>query len=363
MATPSFNKKRGLWILQAQNNGIKKTFYSSTPGQKGKRDVLAQYEDWLAFGGVNRRITVEKCVELYLKDIEARLGRRDSYRMASLYTRLYVLPVLGRCKMYNLTIRDWQAVINNARPQKDPAKSLSYKTLTHLRGVIFGLHKFAYNNYYCEDWRGSLYIPQGHKKGVREILQPADIARLFQPSELWYHPAFEVMLLCGLRPGECLGLQENDVKNGVLYIRRAINDDGEITQGKNQNARRIIPLPPLAAQIIRETIARNHAARFDSPWIFCNGSGAPASQDSVRKQWAKLKAERDLPGTLYSLRHTFISIVSSQTHLAEGTIKDLVGHSQSMDTFGTYKHRVAGELENAAEVINLTFERLRVSEQ
>ena len=43
MATPSFNKKRGLWILQAQNNGIKKTFYSSTPGQKGKRDVLAQY--------------------------------------------------------------------------------------------------------------------------------------------------------------------------------------------------------------------------------------------------------------------------------------------------------------------------------
>lgn len=363
MATPSFNKKRGLWILQAQNNGIKKTFYSSTPGQKGKRDVLAQYEDWLAFGGVDRRITVEKCVELYLKDIEARLGRRDSYRMASLYTRLYVLPVLGRCKMYNLTIRDWQAVINNARPQKDPAKSLSYKTLTHLRGVIFGLHKFAYNNYYCEDWRGSLYIPQGHKKGVREILQPADIARLFQPSELWYHPAFEVMLLCGLRPGECLGLQENDVKNGVLYIRRAINDDGEITQGKNQNARRIIPLPPLAAQIIRETIARNHAARFDSPWIFCNGSGAPASQDSVRKQWAKLKAERDLPGTLYSLRHTFISIVSSQTHLAEGTIKDLVGHSQSMDTFGTYKHRVAGELENAAEVINLTFERLRVSEQ
>lgn len=363
MATPSFSKKRGLWILQAQNNGIKKTFYSSTPGQKGKRDVLAQYEDWLAFGGVDRRITVEKCVELYLKDIEARLGRRDTFRMASLYTRLYVLPALGRCKMYNLTIRDWQAVINNARPQKDPAKSLSYKTLTHLRGVIFGLHKFAYNNYYCEDWRGSLYIPQGHKKGVREILQPADIARLFQPSELWYHPAFEVMLLCGLRPGECLGLQENDVKNGVLYIRRAINDDGEITQGKNQNARRIIPLPPLAAQIISETIARNHSARFDSPWIFCNGSGAPASQDSVRKQWAKLKAERDLPGTLYSLRHTFISIVSSQTHLAEGTIKDLVGHSQSMDTFGTYKHRVAGELENAAEVINLTFERLRISEQ
>jgi integrase len=167
------------------------------------------------------------------------------------------------------------------------------------------------------------------------------------------------MLLCGLRPGECLGLQEGDIRDGVLFIRRAINDDGEITEGKNQNARRVIPLPPLAAQILAETIARNHSARFDSPWVFCNGTGAPASQDSVRKQWAKLKAERGLPGTLYSLRHTFISIVSSQTQLAEGTIKDIVGHSQSMDTFGTYKHRVAGELENAAGVINLTFERLK----
>ena len=359
MATPKFNKKRGLWILQAQNNGIKKTFYSSTPGQKGKRAVLSAYEDWLDFGGIDRRVTVEKCVEMYLADIVARLGRRDTFRTVSLYTRLYVLPALGCCKMCNLSIRDWQAVINNARAQKDPSKPLSYKTLTHLRGVIVGLHNFAYNNYFCDSWRGSLYIPQGHKKGVREILQPEDIARLFQPSNNWYHSAFMIMLLCGLRPGECLGLQERDVADGVLFIRRAINDAGEITEGKNKNARRIIPLPPLAAQIIAETIARNHAAKFDSPWIFCNGSGAPASQDSVRKQWAKLKAERQLPGTLYSLRHTFVSIVASQTHLAEGTIKELVGHSQSMDTFGTYKHQVDGELENAAEIINLTFERLR----
>ena len=83
----------------------------------------------------------------------------------------------------------------------------------------------------------------------------------------------------------------------------------------------------------------------------------------MRKHWNKLKAERNLPGTPYSLRHTFISIVSSQTHLAEGTIKELVGHSQTMDTFGTYKHAVDGELETAASVINLTFERLKNENQ
>ena len=361
MATPSYSKKRGLWILQAQKNGIKKTFYSSTPGQKGKRETLQAYEAWLDSGGINNRLTVAGCVALYLEDVESRLGRRDTFRVTDLYTRLYVLPALGRCRMSNLTLRDRQAVINNARPQKDPTKSLSYKTLCHLRGVIVGLHNFAYNNFYCDAWRGSLYIPQGHARPEREILQPADIARLFEPSDLWYHPAFCVMLLCGLRPGECLGLQESDIGDGVLFIRRAVNDERQITTGKNKNARRVIPLPPLAAQILAETIARNHAAHFKTPWVFPNGCGAPASQDSVRKQWLKLKAARNLPGTPYSLRHTFVSIVSSQTHLAEGTIRELVGHSQSMDTFGTYKHAVAGELEKAADVINLTFERLKTA--
>lgn len=362
MATPTWNKTRKLWIIQGQKNGLKKSFYSSIPGQKGKREVIAKYDDWVEFGGIDSRMTVEKCVALYLDDIENRLGRRDTFRTVSIYTRLYVLPTLGRCKMNNLSLRDWQSVINSAKPQKDPSAVLSYKTLTHLRAVIVGLHKFAYTNYYCDAWRGSLYIPKDHPKHEREILQPADISRLFEPSALWYHPAFMIMLLCGLRPGEALGLQENDIKGNLLFIRRAVNDRGEITEGKNANARRVVPLPSLARDILADTIARNKKARFDSPWIFCNGSGAPASQDSVRKQWNKLKAARNLPGTPYSLRHTFVSIVSSQTHLAEGTVRELVGHSQSMDTFGTYKHEVKGELEQAADVINLTFERLKTAE-
>ena len=358
MASPKWNKTKKLWIIQGQHNGVKKCFYSSTPGLKGKREVLDKYDNWVEFGGVSS-ITVEKCIELYLKDIEARLGKRDTYIRTESYTRLYVLPALAKCKMNNLTLRDWQALINEARPQKAHKKELSRKTLSNLREVLNGLHKFAYINYYCNEWRGSLYIPQGHQKGEREILQPDEIARLFEPSPLWYWGAFCVMLLCGLRPGECLGLREDDVKGNVLYIRRSINARGSITEGKTKNAKRVIPLPPMAQAIINETIERNHAANFGTSWIFCGYNGEQANQCTMRKHWARLKDERDLVGTPYSLRHTFVSIVSSQTHLAEGTIKELVGHSKAMDTFGTYKHTVKGELETAADVINLTFERLK----
>ena len=358
MATAKWNKQKKLWIIQSQNNGVKKSFYSSTPGREGKKEVLEKYEDWIEFGGIHS-VTVEKCVELYLKDIEARLGKRDTWTRVESYARLYVLPALGKAKMNNLTLRDWQAVLNEARPQKRGHVCLSHKTLGNLREVLTGLHRFAYINYYCDEWRGSLYIPQGHQKGEREILQPDEIARLFEPSELWYHPAFCVMLLCGLRPGECLGIREEDIGGSVLYIRRSVNTHGTVTEGKNKNAKRVIPLPPMAQAIISETIERNHKANFGTPWVFCGYCGEIANQCTMRKHWNRLKAERDLVGSPYSLRHTFVSIVSSQTHLAEGTIKELVGHSQSMDTFGTYKHAVKGELERAADVINLTFERLK----
>lgn len=358
MANPKWNKTRNMWILQAKHNGMRKNFYSTTKGLAGKREVLAKYDDWIDFGGIGN-ISVEKCIELYLADIELRLGKRTTYIRTESYSRLYIVPTLGKAKMNKLSLRDWQGVISKARRHKGGSKPLSYKTVCNLREVIVGLHKFAYNNYYCDAWRGDLYIPQGHEKGEREILQPEQITKLFEPTDdIWYLSAFQVMLLCGLRPSECLGLQVTDIGNGVLYIRRAVNVRGEITRGKTKRANRTVPMPKLAEQIIRQTIERNKKADFNTKWIFCSGCGAMGSQRTMRKQWDRLKRNRSLAGSLYSLRHTFISIVSSQTHLAEGTIKDIVGHGD-FDTFGTYKHTVSGELEQAADVINLTFERLK----
>ena len=147
MANPKWNKTRGMWVLQAKHNGMRKTFYSSVKGASGKREVLSKYNDWLDFGGVTD-ISVSKCIELYLKDIESRLGRKTSYIRTESYSRLYIVPTLGKAKMNKLSLREWQAVISNARPHRDDVKSLSYKTLCNLREVISGLHRFAYNNYF-----------------------------------------------------------------------------------------------------------------------------------------------------------------------------------------------------------------------
>ena len=67
-----------------------------------------------------------------------------------------------------MTLRDWQNVINEATGEK---KALSEKTLRNLRGIIMGIIKFGYQDYQCELPRGDLYIPKGHSKQEKEILQ------------------------------------------------------------------------------------------------------------------------------------------------------------------------------------------------
>ena len=56
--------------------------------------------------------------------------------------------------------------------------------------------------------------------------------------------------------------------------------------------------------------------------------------------------------TPYEMRHTFVSIAKS---LPEGEIKTLVGHSKSMDTFGTYGHAVNGEAQQTASKLDVIF--------
>ena len=248
-----------------------------------------------------------------------------------------------------MTLRDWQNVINGASGVNKP---LSEKTLKNLRGIIMGIIKFGYEDYQCELPRGDLYIPKGHSKKEKEFLEKDQVRRLLEPSRLWYHSLFCFLLLTGMRPGEALGLKTEDIKPDRVIIRRAINARGHITEGKNENAKRVIPIGDLARSLLRKTIQRNDDLNLRTSWVFCSPDGSQGKQNGMRKQWNKLKAERDLSGSVYSLRHTFITLMKNV--MPEQMIKDIVGHSVSMDTFGTYGHIMESESRQTASIIDLT---------
>ena len=58
--------------------------------------------------------------------------------------------------------------------------------------------------------------------------------------------AYRLAVLTGLRPGELRGLRWQDVKRDRLELHQSTNCYNEITDGKNQNARRCVELSDLA---------------------------------------------------------------------------------------------------------------------
>lgn len=349
MNEPRWDGQR--WRIRVMQEGKTHSFSCKIPGAKGRKEVTRLYNEWLYNEGSGDK-TVGKVIEEYLEDLKMRRGENSaSYYQYEGYIRNYIAPKCASKKMCKMTQRDWQAIINGARSAT--GEPLAHKTLTNIRAIIMGIVKYGYADYQCEPLRAELYIPEGHARKEKEILQKDDIARLFEPSDLHYHSAFCFMVLTGLRPGECIGLKTEDIEEDCVKVRRSINTRRFITGGKNENARRIVPIGQTAKNIILSTIERNKADKLHTDWVFCSPDGSQGNQATMRNQWARLKKERELPGTLYSLRHTFVSIMKNL--LPEASIKSYIGHSDSMDTFGTYGHELRDDAKKAAEIIDLTF--------
>ena len=355
MASAKKKEKEKRWTLRTQINGHIRKFSSSRPGTAGKREVLRKYREFLD-GRAGARILFSDAWEKFLEYIIDKNGKTDAFISLDKYGRNYILPRVGKMICQNVTLIDFQEIISRARPVSGKSSQLSRKTLQNLRGAIMQFIRFAVAADYMEPLRGDLYIPKNAPHNEKVILQPDDIRRLFDgPAGAdWYINIFRFGCVTGLRTGEILGIKTTDIENDVLTIRRSINNRNEITTGKNKNARRQIFLNSYARDIIAENIARNRPLKTD--WIFCAKSGGPLTQSTLRNNWIRIAGERNLPGSPYSLRHTFISIMKNQ--MPEAMLRQIVGHSSDTDTIGIYGHVVAGELKQAAKIIDINFRRI-----
>lgn len=353
--TPVWRNNR--WIIQVQKNGVRHSFSSSIEGRNGKNECLNKYYAWLD-GGVDGKKTLDKVFNEYLDDIKNRKGEDTPalYYYRKMYDS-YFPEKLKSKKMCNITLKEWQDVLNNAK--KKNGEYLSKKTLKGLRILINTVIRFGYEDYQCELPRKRLYIPENRAESKeREILTFEQMNRLFEPSDRFYHNAIKFMALYGLRPSEVLGIKESDIKNNILTIQRGITQRGTISKGKTVNAHRKIYLGELGLQIIEDTIKRNKELKLNSEYIFCSRKGGVGIRISLARDYQVLREERDLGDTsLYSLRHTFITYFKSRIDLE--SLKDTVGHSKSFATTDVYgNHFLQENAKKTSAVIDDTFKNI-----
>ena len=347
-------KQSSQWKISVQHNGVRKTFYSSLEGDTGRKDCAKKVVAWISAGAAptnNKRLTVNDVYTAFLKD--KALETSDIYNIENRYKN-HIKPIIGQLKLENLTVQDFKRVIATAYNEFN----LSRKSLLNLRGDLSLFCGYLYDSNLRTDLSTArVKIPRSAKRGTKEILATRDVYLLFthdmtlynnEEVKDYYIYAYRFQVLYGLRPGELIGLQWDDVdeENATITIRRSINAKGKQTDGKNDFAQRVLPLSKLAKQLLE---AQNREYRTD-PKDPTERIFGDYGSICYRKRWGIYCMYNGLQYvTPYELRHTF----ASNNKLLETWILDeVMGHAHEGMSLGVYAHACEGDMDGVTDRID-----------
>lgn len=167
-----------------------------------------------------------------------------------------------------------------------------------------------------------------------------------------WHGLFWVMSRSGVRLGEGLGLQWDDLDadHRQLRVERSWTRDGLVSTPKSGHGR-TVDLSPTAADalptVVRLSVEHRETTREttrETPWMFPGADGRPRAHEAAQAAFRRARARAGLREfTPHCLRHTFASIL-----LAAGVpaqyVQQQLGHSSiqlTVDTYGRYLRKKA----------------------
>lgn len=353
---------RQRWQINVQSDGERRTFSSSIAGKKGKIAAEKKADAWLENQIVDESKKTCVILDRWIGVLQNTTSQ-SHWRQYQLYIKKWIVPVIGMKRIGKLSERDLQDVIDNAYRHGNNGKGMSAKSLRNIRACLSSFIKYCRSVKCTTLFPENIKIPSGARPSVKTIATQEDLRKLFSISTSAFRGeqiddpfvyAYRFMVATGLRPGELIGLERSDIRDGKMYISHSINDYGEHTRGKNQNARRTQKLSNIALQILNDQRAFLMRKGIVSKYVFPEMTGSCASQQSFRRFWQRYRQANGIEGasTPYEMRHTFVSIVDEMPDLLK---KMVVGHSKNMDTIGVYGHQKAGDLDRAAAYVDAAF--------
>lgn len=354
-------ESRSRWQINAQRDGKRKTFTSTIPGRKGKHEAEGKADDWLEAGQPDD-IRFDVAWDLFLTHKQRTTGTMNHRSIESIGKTWFLDSDIASKRLSRIRTADIQEIITHAGE-----KGLSKRTCKNILDKLKAFFRYAS----VQKWDYNLdldavTLPTKAKEAERTILQPEQLRTLFSEDTVTIHKrerscyyihAFRFLVVTGYRRGELCGFQLGDYDKPILTVSRAVNDRGEITPGKNKNARRTNVLPMRAQKILEDQAAMLQSLGIKSKWIFPAPDGSMLQPKAIYDHWINIYAKQHgIHVTLHELRHTFVSI--AKLEMPEVLLKDIVGHSSTMDTHGIYGHEIDGDKQRAADIIDSIFDRL-----
>ena len=171
-----------------------------------------------------------------------------------------------------------------------------------------------------------------------EILIPGEIKQFLEHVTLKYRTFFLTAILTGLRRGELLGLQGDDIdwNHNQIHVRRSVWKGQIVTPKTRSSVRRVDMTPTLALELRKHKFS---CSIEGSEFVFRNSEGKSLDPDSLVKRQFLPALERAGVKRVrfHDLRHTNVALRLEQGQNIK-YIQNQLGHASIQTTIDRYGH-------------------------
>lgn len=249
-------------------------------------------------------------------------------------------------------------------------KPLSKKTiLEHHRLLRAMLHKAVYWQLLVNNPAERVQPPKVHKP-KRRYYDDEQCKFLLKHLEqlnadnIKYKVAIIITIFTGVRLGELMGLEWNDIdfRNGIISINKAsqyLSDKGVFTkEPKTESSIREVAISTFVISLLEEYKLwyEEQKSLYGELWtnsnrLFVQADGKPMHPDTISKCFVKFVGNIGLPViNFHGLRHTNATLLISQ-NIDVAVVASRLGHAQITTTLNFYVHPVEAHNKEAGNVL------------
>ena len=311
-------------------------------------------------GTVGRRdITVETVVRQLLDNPPPSVKSPISLQVRESHGAR-IIAAIGKKRLAKLTVVEVEQML-----RKMVADGYAAKTIADTRALLKdAIRRAERDGQVGRNVAALADLPGGSRKQSKAMTLAQVGQLLGSDLDTWWRAYTTTGIMCGLRPGELLGLrwQDVDFTNRVIRVRSALVN-GELGELKTERSKRTMVLPIAAAAALRALRTQQAADRLrlgrhyqDADMVFAREDGSPSSRTTVGKGFRSRCEKAGLgPGWhCNELRHTHVSVLSDAGVDMED-IADSVGHVNSNVTRTVYRHQINEKIARAAAAMDRVF--------
>lgn len=354
-----------------QGKPIKKT--KTVHGTKKEAEIeLAKFVADVQNGMVieGKSLKFSEFTEIWKRDYGSKELAPSTYKRYCRILETRLLPYFGHfyvnkikptdiMQFYDLLSKDTQLVRKKDNDGNKTLKPLSGKTiLEHHRLLRAMLHKAVYWQVIVSNPAERVQPPKA-KKPKRKYYDDDQCKILLEnleqldEEEIKYKTAIILTVFTGVRLGELMGLEWNDIdfRNGIVSINRSsqyLADTGIFTKvPKTESSIREVAIPDFVISLLEEYKLWYEEQKslygelwIDSNRLFVQADGKPMHPSTISKWFVKFIGQIGLPViNFHGLRHTNATLLIAQ-NIDVAVVAARLGHAQITTTFNFYVHPI-----------------------